>query len=523
MKNIIISTNYSAEKNAISSSEIKQWVKTGEIFKHIFRYEEAILEAYDMRLIAKPFAASLLLKILARKKSTIRDRNGLSKRVSFGMVCRLFGRLARDYCSRGKFLKNVTSEVKRLERGESRLDLSGSPVYLRTDQFFGLQSGGSVGHIAGVLNHLENPIFITSDYIPTVCTKLETHVIFPSGQFRDFKELPALRYNSVFYERAREILSNRKISFIYQRYSVNHFSGIKLAKFFKVPLVTEYNGSEIWVNRWWGTKSKYEDLIEQIEMANLKLSDLVVVVSQALKDELISRGIQDEKILVNPNGVNPEVYSPGIDGTEVRKNYDLEGKIVVGFIGTFGKWHGAEVLAYAFAKLMNDFPEFKKYVRLFLIGDGITLPEVKRILSEQGVMEYCKFSGTVPQSKGPSHLSACDLLVSPHVPNPDGTPFFGSPTKLFEYMAMGKGIVASDLDQIGKILVHDQTAWMVKPGDPNSLMIGIKTLIENGEARVRLGQSARKEVVLHYTWKAHTDRILNSLHRGFKSNFFLDR
>ena len=108
-------------------------------------------------------------------------------------------------------------------------------------------------------------------------------------------------------------------------------------------------------------------------------------------------------------------------------------------------------------------------------------------------------------------MAACDILVSPHVPNPDGTPFFGSPTKLFEYMAMGKGIVASDLDQIGEVLRHNKTAWLVKPGDINALMMGLKTLIDNSELRERLGKTARQEAIAKHTWKEHTGKIVEKL------------
>jgi len=103
------------------------------------------------------------------------------------------------------------------------------------------------------------------------------------------------------------------------------------------------------------------------------------------------------------------------------------------------------------------------------------------------------------------------LLASPHVPNADGSRFFGSPTKLFEYMAMGKGIVASDLDQIGDVLTHGQSAWMVKPGDINSLTNGLKMLIEDAELRDRLGREARREVVANFTWRDHTRRIIEAL------------
>jgi len=102
-------------------------------------------------------------------------------------------------------------------------------------------------------------------------------------------------------------------------------------------------------------------------------------------------------------------------------------------------------------------------------------------------------------------------LVSPHVPNSDGSPFFGSPTKLFEYMAMGKGIIASDLDQIGEILCHNKTALMVKPGDPDSLLNALKIFINNKELGNELGRAAREEAVAKHTWKEHTRKIIHKL------------
>jgi len=146
-----------------------------------------------------------------------------------------------------------------------------------------------------------------------------------------------------------------------------------------------------------------------------------------------------------------------------------------------------------------------------MIGDGVTMSQVKENLQRYGVMDITTLTGIIPQEEGPTHLAACDILASPHVPNLDGTPFFGSPTKLFEYMAMSEGIVASDLDQIGEILEHDKTAWMVKPGDVDSLVDGLMTLIGDKDLRERLGKAAREEVVAKYTWKEHTRKIIEKL------------
>lgn len=109
------------------------------------------------------------------------------------------------------------------------------------------------------------------------------------------------------------------------------------------------------------------------------------------------------------------------------------------------------------------------------------------------------------------YLAICDILVSPHCPQIDGREFFGSPTKLFEYMAMGKAIVASNLGQIGKVLEDGKTAILVEPGNVDALVNGILKLAKDKNLREKLGKSARKEVIKNYTWRQHTKRILNKL------------
>src|SRR5262249_61279701 len=98
---------------------------------------------------------------------------------------------------------------------------------------------------------------------------------------------------------------------------------------------------------------------------------------------------------------------------------------------------------------------------------GPSLAATRQIVESARSEDCVRFTGLIEQADGPQHLAACDVLASPHVPNADGTPFFGSPTKLFEYMAMGKAIVASDLDQVSEVLRHGETAWMVPPADAN--------------------------------------------------------
>ncbi len=516
-------TPLSKKNISISFQELRSWISSRKIYFHLFRYRESRMVTDDLRWIPKPFALALLMRILAKTKAVWEDQRGIVQEINCSLLFSLFINLMKDFFLKKNLLRKIEDQIAFLSASfpsieTKHFDITQSPVYLRTDLCFGLQSGGSIGHIAGVLNHLNhftgNPIFLTTDHIPTVSQEWECHIVAPENAFWDFSELPPLYFNEFFLKQAIQRIGTRQPSFIYQRYSTYNFSGIQLAKYYRVPFVLEFNGSEVWVHRHWGGHAlKYEPLAKQIEMLNLKASDLVVVVSQPLKDELIAKGIDPKKVLVNPNGVDPDTYSPDIDGTSVRQKQQLKNKIVLGFIGTFGKWHGAEILAEAFGNLMQSFPELKKEIRLLMIGDGVTMPLVKQTLSKWNVDQDTILTGTVPQELGPLYLAACDILVAPHIPNADGSPFFGSPTKLFEYMAMGKGIVASDLNQIGEILEHNRTAWMVKPGDAASLMRGLKALIDDHSTRIRLGQAAREKVVSHHSWKEHTRKIIDSLCR----------
>lgn len=403
------------------------------------------------------------------------------------------------------------------KRRKVRLDMQNRSVfYLRTDLLPELKSGGSVAHTTGVLKSLTKlgyrPVYYGALRMRGV-EDLGIEVIYveKGSWLRNWPELPAIGFSEILYQRLKNFSLTDMPSFIYQRYSLNNYAGALFAGSMRKPFILEYNGSEMWVARNWGSALLFRGLAERIEMVNLVAADLVVAVSRPLKDELLARGIDDGKILVNPNGVDPGIYSPAVNGSVVRNQYNLGDNVVIGFIGTFGRWHGAEVLAEALGMLIHRFPEYRGKVRLLMVGDGVTMPEVRKNMERYGIAEEVVLTGLVPQQEGPSYLAACDILVSPHVPNPDGTPFFGSPTKLFEYMAMGKGIVASNLEQIGEVLEHGRTAWMVKPGDVESLVAGLKTLIDDDALRNRLGAAAREEVIRKYTWEEHTRRIIEKL------------
>jgi glycosyltransferase involved in cell wall biosynthesis len=497
---------------------LKAEVGGPSMLSHLLRYDEARILTHRLETIGRPLKLAMFLRLISRGALIVEDEQQRRRVLSLGLIARWVWQAVREPFQKDALLSAMAAEsaaIAARARAGRPLDLSKRPLYLRTDLSFGLRAGGSVGHTAGVINHLADfggaPLMLSTDLVPTVDPAIEVVTVAPSEAFWEYPELPSLVMNRRFDEVAAAATKHQPLSFVYQRYSLNNFSGARLAVERGIPFVLEYNGSEIWMSRNWGSPLQYERLSEEIEGTNLQVADVIVVVSQPMADELTARGVDAAKVLVNPNGVEPERYSPSIDGSAIRAHYGLQGKTVIGFIGTFGPWHGAEVLARAFAVLMQRYPPYRDSVRLLMIGDGVKMPQVTEALAQGGVTDLAVLTGVVAQSDGPTYLAASDILASPHVANADGTPFFGSPTKLFEYMAMGKAIVASDLNQVGEILEHGRAARMTVPGDVESLVEGLRDLIEHPARRAELGAVARRFAVERHSWHEHTRRIIEKL------------
>lgn len=291
---------------------------------------------------------------------------------------------------------------------------------------------------------------------------------------------------------------------IYQRHARFSLVGALLARAARKPLFLEYNGSEEFMGRYW-TPTPLKGQLAACERAAVGAAARIFVVSEIDREDLISRGVDPGRIILNPNGVAVERFAKG-GGAEVRAKLRVsQTDLLVGFVGTFGPWHGASILARAFAAVAPELPE----ARLLLVGNGPELEMTRRQLAVSGVEKQAIFAGKVASNDVPAYLDACDVLVSPHVPLPDGVEFFGSPTKLFEYMAAGKGIIASDLGQIGEVLQHGQTAWLVPPGDEKALSSALHALAAAPRLREELGARARRRAAEH-TWRKNARRIVEA-------------
>jgi glycosyltransferase involved in cell wall biosynthesis len=410
-------------------------------------------------------------------------------------------------------------------------------LYLNSNLWFGLKAGGSVAHVAGVVNG-----FVENGYEVDFFGPGEAPLLDPAVRVH---KLPAPTPLALRQEANVQRFQHRAVmdvvrhgtppyAFLYQRSSLGSYAGVSASRRLGAPLVLEYNGSEVWTAKRWGRGLRYEDIALNAEEASLRQATLVVTVSDVLRDELLERGVEPERVIAYPNGVDPERYTPSLltddERARVRERHGIApDALVAGFIGTFGQWHGVDVLARAIVRLADVDPGIFERHRLhfLLVGDGLRMTAVDEILRDRAGGEHVTLTGLVPQDEGPRYLAASDILLSPHVPNADGSRFFGSPTKLFEYMATGRAIIASELEQIGDVLRPGlrvgelpagpppddapELAVLAEPGDVDELVAAIGWIVEQPEWRERLAANARARVLERHTWRHHVDAVLERL------------
>lgn len=424
-------------------------------------------------------------------------------------------------------LRRAGRELNEL-RDERRVEVTlgdlHETLYLNANLWFGVTAGGSVGHTAGVVNALSDRgagvALATMTPPPLLRDNVSLLSLLPPTAYGLPVEVNHYRFQHQIAPQVLDQLQS-KPELLYQRMSVANYAGVTLSRRLRVPLVLEYNGSEVWAARHWGTPLKYEEAALAAEDVSLRHAHLVVTVSSVLGDELRERGVDPRRLVVYPNGVDPVQYDPErfteANRAALRARYDVPpDALVVGFIGTFGAWHGVERLAEAIRLLVDETPDWVERNRVYfmLVGDGLRMREVSAMLAPPAYARFVRLPGLVSQSEGALHLAASDVLVSPHVPNANGSPFFGSPTKLFEYMAMGRAIVASDLNQIGEVLRAggEPVAVLTPPGDPRAIADAIRQLVERPELRDQLGQKARQLVLDRFTWERHVEAIMGQAH-----------
>ena len=293
--------------------------------------------------------------------------------------------------------------------------------------------------------------------------------------------------------------------FAYERYSIYQFATIGVTKKWRIPLILEFNASidEMNLNDGLGLRP----VAAAIEKLVTSRADAVLTVSGVLKQYLEGRGIAGGKIQVLHNAASMEKFSPAIDGGPVRRRLDLSDEdVVVGFVGGFSVWHGAHLLLDAAPLALQK----NKNIRFLMVGGREGHPrfeDFKRGVAERGLAEAFRFTGEVARERVPEHIAAMDICVIPWATE------YGSPTKTFEYMAMGKALVAPAVAALKEVLEHGKSGLFVETGNVAQIADALVTLAGDPALRFTLGRNARSLAEQKYNWDRNASEIVDTARR----------
>jgi len=282
---------------------------------------------------------------------------------------------------------------------------------------------------------------------------------------------------------------------IYERYNLYLPSGIWAKKWFKLPLISEVN-SPLYAERKKNNGIQIKALALWTERYVWKHADHVLPVTQVLANIIEQEGIQQDKMTVIHNGINTQNFPwPPMLSHDIIEKYQLEGKLVLGFVGFVREWHRLDRVLDSIA----EHPEENWH--LFLVGDGPGREFLEQHAKELGITDKMTITGIISREAMPQYQSVFDLALQPDV-----TPY-ASPLKMFEYMALGKAILAPNMANIKEILTNEQDALLFN--DETDFKQKLVQLCDDKALRIRLGQQAYNTLAeKDFYWLANAKKIV---------------
>lgn len=279
---------------------------------------------------------------------------------------------------------------------------------------------------------------------------------------------------------------------------ISGLAGTTAAKVLGIPSIYEVRG--LWeftrASRdpdWMG--SDHFNMMARLETQAANQADLVFTLTEGLREELISRGVDAAKIKLLPNGVDVDRFQPLSRSTELEKQLKLAGCVVLGYVGSVVDYEGLDDLLRALAILKKSglYP-----CKALIVGDGNALKSLKALAKTLDVEDSVCFTGKVPHDQVEKYYSLIDVAVFPRKPLPVCE--LVSPLKPFEAMAMEKVIVVSSVKALTEIVQQSGVGFVFDKGSPESLADVLSNVLTEKENFHCIGRLSREWVKAERSW-----------------------
>src|SRR3990172_13370932 len=235
----------------------------------------------------------------------------------------------------------------------------------------------------------------------------------------------------------------------------------------------------------------------------MRKASRVIAVSEGIRTTLISTyGLDANQVSIVPNGANTSIFRP-LDKSECRRQLGYsETERVICYAGNLVHWQGVQHFLQALVRLTRAKPDVKGLI----LGEGPDENRLKAMAENLGLSEAVRFVGAIPYERVPVFLGAADVCVAPFEESRKA-----SPIKIFEYLACGKPVVASDIDEVGVFLRETRTGIAVPPSDSAKLEDAIKWILDHPEQLSAMGTRGTEVVRSTRSWDLTAERVIGLL------------
>jgi glycosyltransferase involved in cell wall biosynthesis len=242
---------------------------------------------------------------------------------------------------------------------------------------------------------------------------------------------------------------------------------------------------------WWRWVTRY----------TLRRSDYFTSDAAVTRDRAVAYGMNPEKTVVFPWGVDLQRFSPKPWPSETKPSFTI-------FCNrAWEPRYGVDVLARAFVRLAKNRPE----VSLILLGGGSQAQSLRQIFEQGGVSERVSFPGQIPNHDLPRYYHMADLYISPsHVD--------GSSVSLMEAMACGLPCLVSDIPANKEWVQEGENGWLFPDGDAQALAGKIEQVLANRSRLIEIGQAARRTAEQKADWRKNFEKLLKTYELSLKSS-----
>jgi glycosyltransferase involved in cell wall biosynthesis len=289
---------------------------------------------------------------------------------------------------------------------------------------------------------------------------------------------------------------------------------LALGQKYGLPVVYEVRG--FWEDTWLSRHPDAQKLASSelyrgnrdLETSCMLAADLVVTLGEAMREEIVARGVPAAKVLIVPNAVSQEFLRPLPDPGPLQQELGISpAEYVVGVVSTLTAYEGIGTLLEATRLLRAR----RVPIRALIVGDGPERAALQRLATALDLGQAAIFTGRVPAAKVRQFHALLDIFVVPRTP--DRVCQLVIPLKPVEAMASGLCVVTSEVKALTEIVKHEVTGALTVPQDPVSLADRLEFLFYSPDIRRKLGDNAREWVARDHTWAHNAARYQDAYAR----------